>query len=42
MKSGDFPGLQNQRLADREWWVRFPSTSAIRWPFGGVRRERLH
>ena len=29
MKSGDFPGLQNQWLGDPERWVRFPSASAI-------------
>lgn len=28
MKSGDFPGLQNQWLGDPERWVRFPSASA--------------
>lgn len=32
MKSGDFPGPQNQRLANSEWWVRFPSTSANKTP----------
>lgn len=30
MKSGDFPGLQNQWLGDPERWVRFPSASANR------------